>query len=586
MKKKNLVPLIVFLLGICLVGLIVYRTDTHEKEQRHITAQLNATTYGERIKNEITNGIAITNTLEQLLISENGEIHQFDTIAENLISDSIESVQLAPNGIVTDIYPAEGNEAGKIDLIHDKDRGEISCYARDNHTLITQGPFELKQGNYGLAVRDPVYLKDDNGQEYFWGFTIAILRVPNIFSDSISALSKFGYEYRLLKTDTPWSGTYKVVSQSDGQINHPVSYTFTVGDENWKFEITPKSGWRNYTLIVIISGMFLAISLLLSVLTRVLLIAKEHKKKFQILARTDSLTNIYNRYGFDEFAEKMIKKNPQAHFVAALLDIDDFKFINDIYGHGYGDKALKSLADSMKAFFPPDALLGRNGGDEFCILLPNYTLEEAEEHLQQFTKLPKAFTCHGEKHAFYISLGYTEYPTFASNRSQLMRCADAALYAIKLHGKNGCMAYREGLQSGVRKQLGFAFKDISEHLPGAFIIYRAHKEDDELFYANHEFLHMAGYKDSDELFRLTKKSFRNLIREDERQQIESSIWEQIDSGNENDYIHFHLRKADGTYLSVLDHGRIVESQQYGKVFYVLFMDWEDMHIHYSDKFSG
>ena len=187
---------------------------------------------------------------------------------------------------------------------------------------------------------------------------------------------------------------------------------------------------------------------------------------------------------------------------------------------------------------------------------------------------------------FYISLGYAEYPTFASNRSQLLRCADAALYEIKLHGKNGCMAYRKGLQSGVRKQLGFALKDISEHLPGAFIIYRADKEDDELFYANNEFLHMAGYKNVDELFQITKKSFRNLIREDERQQIESSIWKQIDDGNENAYIHFQLRKADGSYLSVLDHGRIVESRQYGRVFYVLFMDWEDMHIRYSDKFSG
>ncbi len=59
--------------------------------------------------------------------------------------------------------------------------GEISCYARDNHTLITQGPFELKQGGYGIAVRNPVYLKDENGQEYFWGFTIVILRVPDIF---------------------------------------------------------------------------------------------------------------------------------------------------------------------------------------------------------------------------------------------------------------------------------------------------------------------------------------------------------------------------------------------------------------------
>ena len=585
MKKKTLVPLIIFLLDICLVSLIVYRTDIHEKKQRHTMAQLNATTYGERIKNEITDGIEITDTLEQVIISENGEFHQFDTIAKNLMSDSIESMQLAPNGIVTDIYPAEGNEAGKIDLLHDKERKEISCYARDNHTIITQGLFELKQGGYGIAVRNPVYLKDKRGQEYFWGFTIVILRVPDIFSDAISALLNFGYEYKILKTATPWSDDYKVVYQSDDQINHPVSYTFTVGHENWKLEITPKVGWRNNTLLIIISGMFLTISLLLSVLTRVWLVAREHKNKYQILARTDSLTNIYNRYGFDELAEKMISKNPQAHFVAALLDIDDFKFINDIYGHSYGDRALKILADSMKAFFPSDALLGRNGGDEFCILLPNCTFEEADVQLQQFTKLSKIFSYHNEEHAFYISLGYAEYPTFASSHSQLMRCADAALYEIKLHGKNGCMAYRKGLQPGARKQLGFALKDISEHLPGAFIIYRADKEDDELFYANHEFLHMAGYKSMDELFRLTQKRFRNLIRKDEQQQIETSIWKQIDSGNENDYVHFHLRKADGTYLSVLDHGRIVESQQYGRVFYVLFMDWEDMHIRYSDKFS-
>lgn len=585
MKKKNLVPLIVFLLSMCLVGFIVYKTDTHEKWQRRTTAQLNVSTYGERIKNEITNGIAITDVLKQVLISGNGDIKQFDTIAENLISDSIESVQLAPDGVVTDIYPAEGNEAGKIDLLHDKDRGRISCYARDNHTIITQGPFELKQSDYGIAVRNPIYLNDEYGQAYFWGFTIVILRVPDIFSDSIHALSGFGYEYRLSKTETPWSDTYKTIYQSDGQITQPVSYDFTIGKENWKFEVTPESGWQDNLLIAKASIIFTVIILLLSGLIRVWLVSNENKNKFQILARTDSLTGIYNRYGFDESAEKMMDKNPKAHFVAALLDIDDFKFINDIYGHAYGDKALKSLADSMKTFFPSDALLGRNGGDEFCILLQNYTCEDAKELLQQFTGLPKTFSYKGKEQSFNISLGYAEYPTFAASRSQLMRCADAALYEIKLHGKNGCMAYREGLQSGIRKQLGFAFKDISEHLPGAFIIYRADKDDDELFYANHEFLHMTGYKDMDELFRLTNKRFRNLILKDEQKQIESSIWEQIDSGNENDYIHFHLRKADGSYLSVLDHGRIVESQQYGRVFYVLFMDWEDMHIHYSDKFS-
>ena len=586
MKKKTIVPLIVFLLGICLVGLIVYKIDSHETEQRHITAQLNATTYGERIKNEITNGIAITDTLKQVLISENGKISQFDTIAENIMSDVIESIQLAPDGNVTDIYPSEGTEASKIDLLQDKDCSKISCYARDNHVIITQGPFDLKRGGCGIAVRNPVYLKDENNQEYFWGFTIVILRVPDIFSDAISALSDFGYEYRLSKTDAPWSDTYKVVYQSDDQLTPTVSYGFTIGEENWTLEVAPESGWRDLRLLVIVGGMFTAVVLLFSGLIRVWLVSKENKNKFQILAHTDSLTDIYNRYGFDELAERMITKNPKTHFVAALLDIDDFKFINDIYGHVYGDRALKSLTDSMKAFFPKNTLLGRNGGDEFCILLPNHTYKEAGELLLQFTKLPKTFSCKGKEYPFFISLGYAEYPTFASSRSQLMRCADAALYEIKLHGKNGCMAYREGLRSGVRKQLGFAFKDISEHLPGAFIIYRADKDDDELLYANHEFLQMTGYKTIDELFSLTNKSFHNLIREDEQQQIETSIWKQIDAGNNNDYIHFHLRKADGTYLSVLDHGRIVDSQQYGRVFYVLFMDWEAMHVHYSDKFSG
>ena len=586
MKKKTIVPLIVFLLGICLVGLIVYKIDSHETEQQHIKAQLNATTYGERIKNEITNGIAITDTLKQVLISENGKISQFDTIAENIMSDVIESIQLAPDGNVTDIYPSEGTEASKIDLLQDKDCSKISCYARDNHVIITQGPFDLKRGGCGIAVRNPVYLKDENNQEYFWGFTIVILRVPDIFSDSLYALSNFGYEYRISKTASPWSDTYKVVYQSDDQLTHTVSYGFTIGEENWKLEVAPESGWRDLRLLIIVGGMFTTVVLLFSGLTRVWLVSKENKNKFQILAHTDSLTDIYNRYGFDELAERMITKNPKTHFVAALLDIDDFKFINDIYGHVYGDRALKSLTDSMKAFFPKNTLLGRNGGDEFCILLPDHTYKEAGELLLQFTKLPKTFSCKGKEYPFFISLGYAEYPTFASSRSQLMRCADAALYEIKLHGKNGCMAYREGLRSGVRKQLGFAFKDISEHLPGAFIIYRADKDDDELLYANHEFLQMTGYKNIDELFSLTRKSFHNLIREDEQQQIETSIWKQIDAGNNNDYIHFHLRKADGTYLSVLDHGRIVENQQYGRVFYVLFMDWEDMHIHYSDKFSG
>lgn len=586
MKKKTIVPLIVFLVGICLLSVFTYNTNVQIQKDRRTIAKLNAVTYGQRIENDIENGIEITDTLKQLLINGNGQIINFSKVAENLMSYSIQSVQLAPNGVVTEIYPKEGNEAGKIDLLKDSKRGEISNYAKDHNITVIQGPIKLKQGGSGLVVRNPIYLEDENGQEYFWGFTIAVLRVPEIFEDSTNALSKFKYNYRLSREASVLDKKYVEVDANCDKMIRPVTYNLTIGKEKWKLEIMPRAGWSNSTTLYLIFFGGLSLVLLLTGLTTLLFLLDERRVELKELAHKDGLTKLYNRYGFDEMAEKMISKNPKEHCVAVLLDVDDFKLINDMYGHAYGDKALISLSENMQKFFPSSALLGRNGGDEFCILLPNCTMEEVKESLIEFTKTPKTFSYKGQTYSFCISLGYAEYPNNAIERSQLMRCADTALYEVKLHGKNGCKAYQEGFQSGVRKQLGFVLNDISENLPGAFIIYRADKEDDEIFYANKEFLDMAGYENLDAFFNGTKKSFRNLIREDQQKAVEVSIWNQIESGSKNDYIHYQLRRQDGTYIPVLDQGRIVESERFGRVFYVLFMDWQAMQSHYSEKFNA
>ena len=586
MKKKTIVPLIVFLVGICLLSVFIYNTNVQIQKDRRTIAKLNVETYGQRIENDIENGIEITDTLKQVLINGNGQIINFSKVAENLMSYSIQSVQLAPNGVVTEIYPEEGNEAGKIDLLKDSKRGEISNYAKDHNITIIQGPIKLKQGGSGLVVRNPIYLEDKNGQKYFWGFTIAVLRVPEIFEDSTNALSKFKYNYRLSREASVLDKKYVEVDANCDKMIRPVTYNLTVGKEKWKLEIMPRAGWSNSTTLYLIFFGGLSLVLLLTGLTIVLFLLDERRVELKELAHKDGLTKLYYRYGFDEMAEKMISKNPNAHCVAVLLDVDDFKLINDMYGHAYGDKALISLSENMQKFFPSSALLGRNGGDEFCILLSNCTMEEVKESLIEFTKTPKTFSNKGQTYSFCISLGYAEYPNNAIERSQLMRCADTALYEVKLHGKNGCKAYQEGFQSGVRKQLGFVLNDISENLPGAFIIYRADKEDDEIFYANKEFLDMAGYENLDAFFNGTKKSFRNLIREDQQKAVETSIWNQIESGSKNDYIHYQLRRQDGTYIPVLDQGRIVESERFGRVFYVLFMDWQAMQSHYSEKFNA
>ena len=119
-KLKWTIPAAVFVLG-CIVLLCVLHM-THVSNQQHLrtVTELNAVTYAERMAGELNSGIAITDALEGIIISENGSISNFQRVAENLMTEYIHSVQLAPDGVVTDIYPEAVNEAGKIDLINDE----------------------------------------------------------------------------------------------------------------------------------------------------------------------------------------------------------------------------------------------------------------------------------------------------------------------------------------------------------------------------------------------------------------------------------------------------------------------------------
>ena len=582
LKKRFIVPVVVFILGMCALIGTIYVVGEDQEQQNRTKAQLNAMTYAERIYGELMEGIGVTDTLKQVVISGDGNINKFYDIAANMMDDSIQSIQIAPNGVVTEIYPEERNESSKIDLINDSDRGEISRYARDNDTVIMQGPLELKQGGYGIAVRNPVYLENENGQKSFWGFTIVILKVPEIFSDSVEALSNFGYKYSLQKCASPWDDTYEWVYGSKEELNDPVIYDFDVYEDKWRLEILPKSGFynNNYLIYMFIGGVIIV--LLLTGLTVALISINENRKLFKKLAVTDTLTGIYNRLGFNRQVEQYMRQNPQKHCVVAMLDIDDFKLVNDVYGHAAGDGVLQKLAESMKQYFSKDVILGRNGGDEFCIFMPDCTAVEVKPFLKKFTEETRNFYCKGEAHTFTISLGYAEYPVLADECSKLVRCADMALYAVKMRGKNGCMAYREGEQVKSRAKLGFAMKDIINNLPGAFIVYRADKENDEILLANSELLRLTGCKNMDELLAYTGKSFCNLIRPDEQESCQKSIWSQINGGHSNDYIFFHMRKADGKYISVLDHGRIVDSVHNGRVFYVIIMDLKSLQRHFGD----
>jgi len=470
-NKKLMLPVLIFLVGCLVLTVVLYHSyRSNYKQVRNVTA-LNATTYAERLQNDMNRGVAITDTLEEIAISENGKIDNFQKVARDLMADFIQSIQIAPDGVVTDIYPEAGNEAGKIDLMHDESRGEICRYGRDKNIVTMQGPFDLKQGGQGIAIRNPVYLEGADGSPVFWGFTIVIIRVPEIFTESIQALTKFGYDYSLTKTVSPLSDDTEIVSSSGNIMKNPITFEFEFCGSLFDFEIMPADGWSHGWNVFPQLFLGICVILLLTGLTVVILVIERHRDTLKKMAITDPLTGLLNRKGFDEQLKKVMQGDLHIHCVGIQMDIDDFKFINDMYGHVVGDAALKSLAQDIQSYFNDNSIICRNGGDEFSAILVDTTEEEARKKIEQFTLQPRHITYNGGEHPFYISLGYAEYPKDCEDVSELIRCADMALYAVKLHGKHNCSPYRGAYKMQHRSQLGFALQDVSKNLPGAFLIY-------------------------------------------------------------------------------------------------------------------
>lgn len=577
-NRWRILPLVVLICGIIILHAIVAEINRMEYEKTRTKASLNAVTYADHMINNLNLGAGIASSIEQLLISENGVVNKFSTIANGMMSDYVQSIQLAPDGVVNEIYPEEGNEAGKIDLVKDEKRGAIVRYGIENDIVIMYGPFTLNQGGVGIDIRKPVYLYNEDGERYFWGLVIVIIKAPEIFNDSVNALESFGYDYILSKTESPLSSDYKVIAGSKQELDNPVSYKFGLGGCKWQLDVSPVNGWKNdkNSSPVIIGSVIIIV--LLEVLVFAFMNMEKQRKKFRKMSLTDGLTGLLNRIGFNEQVEKYLNNNESKKCIAILLDVDNFKFINDVYGHEVGDQVLIQLATDMKKEFPENAVIGRNGGDEFCMLIKDCNEEEAKNLIEGFTMKKRTFQHKGKEYKYSISLGYVEYPTYAHKGSELLRYADIALYEVKLRGKHGCLPYRASyrVSDSKRSQLGFKLNDISNNLPGAFFIYKADKSDEQILYANNEMLRLAGCDDLDDFFEFSGKHFNGLVHPDDFKGVEKRIWEQISiSDNKvNDYVRYRMATKSGEYKNVLDYGRLVHSENYGLVFYVLIVDFD------------
>lgn len=579
-KKHNLiwlVPVLIFVVCFTVCTSILHVQYRRSKNMLETRAELNAVIYADTVYEQINVGVQATVALEQVLLND-GEISDFDLLAKNLMQNSFSSMQLAPGGVVTKIYPLEGNEDGFIDLINDEVRRPYAEYAIQHDKVVIQGPFDLKQGGKGIAVRNPVFVTDESGERTFWGFTICIIKVPDIFEEWLLSLKEFGYNYTLSCKNFTDETKADVVASSGGDMNSPISREFSIGARTWSLAVEPVEGWKVNSTEWVFFAWGITLTIALTVLSIFIIIVEKERRRFRGQAHTDGLTGLFNRIGFSTAFQKYVLDNPEEHCVCIMMDLDDFKFINDLYGHDVGDAALVSLASAIRKNFPHGSISARSGGDEFLVVLKNTDKVMAEKLVSDFASMPHSFVWDGKTYSYGVSLGYADYPANAKNQAELIGKADIALYEAKLHGKRSYRGYNESfnIDSNNRKRLGFALSDVSDNLPGAFLIYKADPNDDRILFANDELVKFAGCSDLDDFLGFCDGRFGKLIRPDEQTDVENSIWKQINahSDGSNDYVQFHFATKDGGYKLVLDHGRIVDNEHYGRVFYVLIIDEE------------
>lgn len=190
-------------------------------------------------------------------------------------------------------------------------------------------------------------------------------------------------------------------------------------------------------------------------------------KQLQYLATHDWLTNIPNRYALEEAVTKSINNDGQCKAVLLFIDVDNFKVINDTFGHAMGDATLKYLAKLFKAARSPNDVLARLGGDEFAVLMNNTSLERGVETADKLLRLLDDNEIFIENISLNLTASIGAVPINGSlDVQKLLTYADTALYAAKDNGKNRAMVIQstddKDKMSQTNKILN-AIKDALKH---------------------------------------------------------------------------------------------------------------------------
>jgi diguanylate cyclase (GGDEF)-like protein len=381
---------------------------------------------------------------------------QFEVVAKRLLKNplNIRHMALAPNLVVSAIYPLVGNELaqGLNYRLYESQRDAV-MQAMSSHQVVLAGPLYLLQndGKQYLIARFPVSLMDGGD----WGLISLVIEFDELLADA--GLKDVQRKYSIALRGTDGHGEDSQTFFGDASLfeSNAQRHTINVPGGEWQMSITLLKSGHLTLLACWYWGVALIICLLASAavfyLRRYSLQQEQHVRTLESFTAIDPLTQLTSRYQFNEYLSQLIEEcqRHQQGFTVLFIDLDHFKDINDSLGHAAGDQLLVQIANTLKGCVRSYDLLCRLSGDEFIVVLKGITgIAEIESRARVICEqVAEPVTLESSSISVTCSVGVAVYPTDGVDGPSLLQHADLAMYESKRAGRNSIYFFNMSMRN-------------------------------------------------------------------------------------------------------------------------------------------